>query len=121
MVTASTFAGALSLICQTQPPYGVRPEPVTINVRDGNADISGLDDAAVEHGLIASGGPRGALRLVAITLREPEFDIWADLTPTRGGSYALAFYSAPHGTPTPREMWAQGACTVETRNQGTSR
>lgn len=112
MTMAGTFTGALSLICQMQPIASVRPEPVTISIRDGAAEISGLDDASVQHGLIAYRGSRGALRLVAITLREPERDIWAELRPQSGGGYALAFHSAPHGTPRPSEVWARGQCAV---------
>jgi len=121
VVVASTFAGALSLVCQMLPVDGVAPERVMIDVRNGAARIAGLDDASIQHGLIANRAAKGALRLVAITLREPETDIWADLTPDRRGGYALAFRSAPHGTSIPTNVWGEGQCVVETQSQGTSR
>jgi hypothetical protein len=121
MVVLSTFAGTLSLVCQMLPVDGVAAERVTIDVRNGAAQISGLDDASIQHGLIANRAPDGALRLVAMTLREPETDVWADLTPDRRGGYALAFHSAPHGRSIPSNMWGAGQCVVETQTQGTSR
>jgi hypothetical protein len=121
MVVASTFAGTLSLVCHMLPVEVVASEPVTIEVRNGAAQIAGLDDVSIEHGLIANRAPNGGLRLVAMTVREPEMDVWADLTPDRRGGYALAFHSAPHGISTPSNVWGEGRCTVETENRGISR
>lgn len=121
MVVASTFAGTMSLVCHMLPVDAVAPEPVTIEVRNGAAHIAGLDDASIQYGLIANRAPNGGLRLVAMTAREPEMDVWADLTPDRRGGYALAFHSAPHGTSTPSDIWGEGRCTVETQSRGRSR
>jgi hypothetical protein len=115
MVMLASFTGALSLVCQMNAADAIGSGRFRIDVRNGGAEISGLEDMAFARGAVANRGRRGALRLVAINPREPEFDIWADLTPNRGG-YALAFYSRPHGATRPRTVWGRGQC----QSQGTS-
>jgi hypothetical protein len=116
MVMAATFTGALSLLCQLHAANVASADGVRIDIRDGAAEFTGLEDMAFARGAIANRGRRGALRLVAITPREPESDIWADLIPNRQGGYALAFYSTPHGAARPRTVWGRGQC----QRQGTS-
>ncbi len=117
MVMAASFTGMLSLICQMTAADAIGSGRFRIDVRDGGAEISGLEDMAFARGAIANRGRRGALRLVAITPREPEVDIWADLIPNRRGGYALAFFSTPHGVARPRSTWGRGQCQREGTSQ----
>ncbi len=117
MVMATTFTGALSLVCQMQPGDVPSANPVRIEMRDGAAEFHDLEDMAFARGAIVNRGRRGALRLVAITPREPEFDSWADLTPDGRGGYALAFFATPHGGARPRTVWGRGQCQSQGAGQ----
>lgn len=125
MIGSTVFAGTLSLACSVQDvaplldqTHGA-PKAVTLVIEDGRGEITGMDDLAVEKGLLAY-RQKAAIRLVPIVANKPENQIWGEMRFNEAqGDYSLEWMMAETtGRKGQRRVyaWSRGRCTAQSND-----